>query len=475
MIRAYSLSELADVLGGELKGTLKGKSAHIQGISIDTRTLKPGDLFVAIKGPNFDGHGYLDKAIEAGAAGVVIASDSAEQDMPRIVVDDTFKALGRLGSFNREGFAGPLVAITGSCGKTSVKEMLAAIMAEEGKALATEGNLNNGFGVPLTLFRLGQQFSHAAVELGISAPGEMQYISEMTQPDVSVITNAAETHLKDLVDVAGVAHEKGFILDALSDQGTAILNLDDAFFSPWKERVQSRSERRVLSFSLENSQADAFASDVVSTDQGMSFNLHLRTEEGVQKRSLCIAFWGRHQVQNACCAALAAMAVNIGLDNIVQGLENARPYQRRGQRYRLSDQTLVIDETYNANPKATLAAVDQLADCQGKTILVLGDMLDLGAISDARHREVGEYARLKGVDYLGAFGQASAQAVESFGAQGCHFDDKEALAGWIRERLDHLHKADTDQAVTVLVKGSRGMEMLDIVRSLVGSRYKGER
>ncbi|AMO57176.1 hypothetical protein GZ77_16785 [Endozoicomonas montiporae] len=465
MIRAYQLSELAAELGGRLNG----QNLSVSGISIDSRSVQSGELFIAIKGPNFDGHAYVDKAIESGAAAVLVQEQPVNPDsFSYILVDDTSEALGQLGAFNRHQTDIPFLAITGSCGKTSVKEMLAAILDQEGSTLATHGNLNNAFGVPLTLFSVeaGNQF--AVIELGTSSPGEIGYISELTRPDVSVITNAAETHLDGLVDVAGVAQEKGFILDSLSPSGTAILNLDDDFFNDWQQRTLSGSEqRRVRSFSLNNSQADSYGSDIETTTEGMRFTLNLNG----QKRTLRIAFWGQHQVQNACCAAVAASAAGIGLDKIVQGLENARPYQRRGQRFALDDRTLVIDETYNANPKATLAAVDQLAECEGHRIMVLGDMLDLGAVSQQRHHDVGAYARDRGIETFIALGDASRQAVSAYGRDGRHFETKASLVSGLRSLLSELDVP----AVTVLVKGSRGMGMLDIVRSLVGSDYKGER
>lgn len=464
MIRAFKMSGLAQELGGELIGP----DQVITGISIDSRSVQPGELFIAIKGPNFDGHAYLQSATEAGAAGVLVQQRPGIKGLSSILVTDTFTALGRLGAFNRSLFHKPLVAITGSCGKTSVKEMLASILNESGSTLATKGNLNNGFGAPLTLFELSGQHQFAVVELGTSSPGEIKYTADLACPDVAVITNAAEAHLDELKSVAGVAQEKGFILDALTEDGIAILNRDDAFFNEWQSRTLSgHGRRKVLSFSLLSKDADCFAADVDSTAKGMAFTLHL----GGLGRSVQIAFWGGHQVQNACCAAMAAYAAGLPLDNIVQGLENARPYQRRGQRFQLDSQTLVIDETYNANPKATLAAVDQLAACDGHTIMVLGDMLDLGDVSAQRHLDIGEYACTKGIEYFVAYGAASRKAVEGYGGSAQHFENKESLSSWLKALLERFD----DEQKTVLVKGSRGMGMLDIVRSLVGSDYKGER
>ena len=456
MTRIFTLSMLAELLGG----TLHGEDAEINGLSIDTRTLKDGNLFIAIKGPRFDGHGYLQQALEAGAVGAV-TQEKINSSLPQIVVADTEKALGLIGAANRDGFDGTLIGVTGSCGKTSVKEMLRAIFSEQARTLATEGNLNNAFGTPLTLFRLEQAHRYAVIELGTSSPGEIDYISRMSRPDISLITNADETHLADLKSVEGVAYEKGFILDALSDEGIAVLNLGDRFYDQWRQRALDHSGRKVISFSLSDSEADCYASDVISAGAGVRFTLHVQR----QAVPVQLAFWGRHQVLNACCSAAVALAAHLPLDIIVQGLENARPYQRRGQRFTHASGAMLIDETYNANPRATFAAIDQLADCSGETIMVLADMLELGDVSDARHTEVGKYARERGIHRFLSFGSSAKLASKAFG-NGLHFDDRVELAKWLENHMS--------PETTVLVKGSRGMKMLDVIRTLAGSDYKGE-
>ena len=471
MIRPYRIHEIAEVV----KGSVLGADVEIAGISIDTRTIKPADLFIAIKGPNFDGHTFAAQAVESGAAAILVQQKLEGITVPQIIVTDTQQALGKLGCFNRNNFDQPLVAVTGTCGKTSVKEMLAAVLSERGETLATKGNLNNAFGVPLTLFGLTDQHQYAVVELGTSSPGEIDYISNLAKPDVAIITNAAENHLKDLHTLEGVIHEKGFILEHIRPGGTAILNKDDASFDLWSQRALKDSTRQVRSFSLDDSAADCYASDTVSTAEGMRFVLNLRSNEKLLQKPLTIAFWGNHQVKNACCAALAAHSVGLSLDMIVSGLENAQPFQRRGSRYQLSEKVLLIDESYNASPIATLAAVDQLSDCGGRTLMVLGDMLDLGDVAEARHGDIGAYARKKKIDAFFGFGELTQLSVNAFSADGRHFADKEALSKAAQDLMTEWHQNDPQQPITVLVKGSRGMEMLDVVRSLVGSEYKGER
>lgn len=466
MIRPFSLEEIARYIDGRLVG--EERSDAIDQVSIDSRTLPPGALFVAIRGSRFDGHDFLLQAEQAGAGAAVVEALEPGCALAQILVKDSFRALGLLGRMNREAFAGRVLAVTGSCGKTSVKEMLASILAQDGEVLATRGNLNNGFGVPLTLLELAGQ-DQAVVELGTSAPGEIQYIADLARPDIAVITNAAETHLLDLKSVAGVAQEKGAIVDALTEKGVAVLNRDDDFFQDWSDRALAVRGRQVISFAIGTTQADVYASHIKTTDQGMRFNLHVRG----QVAAVRLAFWGRYQVLNSCCAAAAALAGGVGLDIIVQGLENARPYQRRGLRYQVNRgarRLVIFDESYNANPRATQAAIDHLSECEGLKIMAFGDMLDLGSVAQTRHREIGAYARAAGVHYFAGFGSLAVLACQAFGKEGCHFENKEALSAWV-DRLFHNSSEDT---VSVLVKGSRGMGMLDVVRSLVGSDYKGE-
>lgn len=478
MIRPFILGEISAYLDGEL---LAGATAEmkrqtvaatpITGISIDSRVVSAGELFVAIKGPRFDGHQYLAKAREAGAIAAVVDTVSEDVDMIQIRVSDTFLALGKLGRLNRNEFTGRVIAITGSCGKTSVKEMLLAILSEQTKVLSTFGNLNNGYGVPLTLFRIEKSHENAVIEIGTSSPGEIGYLSTLAMPSVAVITNAAEAHLAGLESVQGVAEEKGFILDSLDEDGIAVLNREDVFFPIWRERVLAVSGRKILSFSLGSVEADCVGLNIRSSDRGMSFDL-CAFDESIPVN---LSFWGRHQVANACCAAIACLAVGVELATIVNGLEKARPFQRRGLRYTLStvpgrQPVIVFDETYNANPKATLAAIDQLSDCPGESVMVFGDMLELGAVSEERHREIGRYAREQGIEYFAGLGVHAKLACDEFGEEGCHFESKVALINWV----DSLINKTSGDALSILVKGSKGMEMLDVVRFLVGPEYKGE-
>ena len=464
MIEPLSLQQIADIVNGQLAG-FPADLPPINGVSIDTRTLQVGELYIAIKGPRFDGHDYLAQAQAAGAVAALTERWVSDGPLPQVIVSSSEEALGLLGAANRRLFRGSLVGVTGSCGKTSVKEMLMAIFSEAGKTLATAGNLNNALGTPLTLLKMDATHRYAVVEMGTSAPGEIAYIANMGQPDIAVITNAQEAHLAELKNVAGVAWEKGFILDALAKEGRAVLNLDDPFYGQWCERMRQQLGCRVISFSVQNPEADCYATDIQPNANGTAFTLCM----GKARQRVQLALWGRYQVGNACCAAAVAMAQGQPLDIIVRGLENARAYQRRGLRFTHDSGAVLIDETYNANPHATRAAIDQLADCGGNTIMVFGDMLELGELSDQRHRDIGDYARVRGIDEFLSYGSSARLAAQTFGA-GRHFEDKSALISWLKIRLQSNH----NKAQAVLVKGSRGMKMLEIIQALMGADYKGD-
>lgn len=455
------LADIAAIVAGELYGDCPF-SVSVSSVGIDTRTLTFDSLFVALKGQRVDGHTLLNQAQQAGAVVALTNYVVAETTLPQIVVQDTAHALGLLGAANRQLFSGNVAAITGSCGKTSVKELLRSIFSLQGKTLATDGNLNNALGVPLTLCRIDATHQYAVVEMGTSSPGEIAYIANLGRPTIATITNAADSHLEELHSVAGVAEEKGAIFDALPDNGIAVLNADDVFCESWRQRVMQQPQRKVCTFSLQDRGADCYASVIVQTEQGMSFMLHApHYGEAVP---VSIAFWGSHQVSNACCAALIALASGVSFVNVVAGLEQARPFLRRGQRFKHCSGATVVDETYNANPQATRAALDALAAQQGERFMVLGDMLELGASAEQSHQAIGDYAREKGIEHFLSFGPYAKLASTAFG-NGLHFEDKAALAHWLNNRLIQL---DTTPA-TVVVKGSNGMKMIEIVDALVRS------
>lgn len=437
------LHEAADALGAHWAG----EDVMLQGVGTDTRTLQTGQLFVALHGPNFDGHDYLAEAKAKGAAACMVEKPVA--NCSALIVGDTRLALGQLARVWRHHFAMPLVAVTGSNGKTTVKEMLASIFAQLGEVLATRGNLNNDIGVPLTLLGLDSRHSSAVVELGANHAGEIAYLTALAEPNVAVITNAASAHLEGFGTLNGVANAKGEIFQGLKEDGTAIINADDEFASLWRGLAK---DKKVLSFGLQNP-ADIAAQWQVG-DRGSQ--IHVSTPEG--KVKLQLALLGEHNVMNALAAIAAAQAAGVKLTTIKAGLEAMQPVAGRLQLKAGIHGSRIIDDTYNANPASLAAAIEVLAGFTGKHILVLGDMGELGDETRELHAQAGRFARAHGVDRLYTVGPMAAAAVEAFGKEAQQCDSHEAASNVLQQEL-------TDD-VTVLVKGSRLSRMERVVQRL---------
>ncbi len=441
-----SLSILADVLDAPLKG----QDVVFTGVCHDTRTLTRGDLYVAIKGEHFDGHSFLAEAINAGAAGALLARDM-DTLLPYVRVPDTRLALGSLGAFWRGQFKKiPVIAVTGSNGKTTVKEMLGAILGETGPGCVTRGNLNNDIGVPLTLSRLRAEHRYAVIEMGMNHPGEIEYLSHLTQPTIALINNAAEAHLAGVGTVEDVARAKGEIFTGLAVDGTAVLNADDAYFSLWKGMI---GKRRCLSFGLDHP-ADVSA-EYRHTDTGSTIHLKTTTHGDIDMR---VPLLGRHNVMNTLAATGAALAAGAALDHVKTGLEKLRTVSGRLEVKRGISGARIIDDTYNANPASVAAGLQVLREFPGERVLVLGDMGELGAAAPDIHYRVGELASRVGVQRLYAVGDLARIAVAAFGKGARHFETPEAL---IEALQDCLHAE-----MTVLVKGSRLMRMERIVAGI---------
>jgi len=440
-----SLAEAARALGI----APPSEQTVVRGVSTDSRTLQAGELFVALRGPSFDGHDFIDAARERGAAAYLVDHAVAGAE-PTLVVPDTRLALGRLARRWRERFSAPLVAVTGSNGKTTVKEMLAAILGTLGPTLATRGNLNNDIGVPLTLFGLRAEHRYAVIEMGANHPGEIAYLTEIARPDVALITNAGEAHLEGFGSVAGVAHAKGEIYGGLGPDGVAAINADDAYASLWMELAGARRQVR---FALE-------AEAEVSADwrpAAAGSELAVRTAAGDFEVHLPLA--GRHNVMNALAACAAASAAGCSTEAMRAGLAGLQPVPGRLVRRAAHAGAVLIDDTYNANPGSLQAALDVLAACEGERYFVLGDMAELGATGAALHAHAGEQARTAGVERLYCLGELAAGACERFGAGARAFDSREALVEALR--------GDLHAGVTVLVKGSRRMKLDEVVAALV--------
>jgi len=444
---AMRLSEAAAVLEAHRSGA----DVRFAGLSTDTRTLTTDNLFFALVGPRFDGHDYVEQARAAGAAAAAV-SRGIDTMLPLLQVDDTRLALGRLAAHWRGRFAFPVIGVTGSNGKTTVKEMLAAILSTAGPVLATRGNLNNDIGVPLTLAGLAPEHIGAVIEMGANHPGEIAYLTTLARPTVGIVTNAGPAHLEGFGSIAGVARAKGELFAGLADDAVAVINADDTYADLWRGLA---GKRRVLSFGLT---ADADVSGDYRSSDGHA-RLRLRTPVGGAELDLPMP--GRHNALNALGAAAAALATGADLATVRRGLESLMPVAGRLQRRRRRDGGIVLDDTYNANPGSLAAAIDVLCEMPAPRWLVFGDMGELGPEAAALHAEVGAYARAAGIDALYCLGELAAQAARSFGpgARAC-MDFDELLAAL---------RADLNAEVTLLVKGSRRMGMERVVRALAGT------
>ncbi|MGE1176448.1 UDP-N-acetylmuramoyl-tripeptide--D-alanyl-D-alanine ligase [Pseudomonas sp. BW7P1] len=450
MLKALKLSELTNALDARLISA----DASFDGVSIDSRAIKAGQLFIALTGPRFDGHDYLNEVATKGAVAALVEREVGDSTLPQLLVKDTRQALGQLGALNRAAFTRPVAAITGSSGKTTVKEMLASILRTRGAVLATRGNLNNDLGAPLTLLELAPEHTAAVIELGASRLGEIAYTVGLTRPHVAILNNAGTAHVGEFGGPEKIVEAKGEIIDGLAADGIAVLNFDDKAFGIWKTRAGAR---KVLTFSLSNPQADFYASDLSTDARGCpSFNLH--TPEGVEPVQLNLL--GTHNVANAMAAAAAAHALGVSLFGIVTGLGAVQPVKGRTVAQLAKNGMRVIDDTYNANPTSMCAAVDILAGFSGRTVLVLGDIGELGDWAEQGHRDVGEYARGK-VSALYAVGPNMVHAVNAFGKEAHHF-------GTQAELIQALG-AEQDKNTTILIKGSRSAAMENIVAALCGT------
>jgi len=450
MLKPMTLSQLTAALSARLVGA----DASFSGVSIDSRSVGAGELFVALAGPRFDGHDYLADVQAKGAVAALVEREVANVDLPQLVVADSRLALGQLGALNRAGYDKPVVAITGSSGKTTVKEMLACILRTRGPVHATRGNLNNDLGAPLTLLEIAPQHSAAVIELGASRIGEIRYTVGLTQPQVVIINNAGTAHVGEFGGPEKIVEAKGEILEGLGEGGTAILNLDDKAFAIWKARAAAH---KVISFARSDARADFHATDIGRDARGCpSFTLHgAGASVAVQLNVL-----GEHNVSNALAAAAAAHAVGLSLSGIAAGLNAMQPVKGRTVAQIAPSGVRVIDDSYNANPTSMCAAIDILAGFSGRTVLVLGDIGELGQWAEEGHRQVGDYARGK-VDALYAVGTNMTHAVKVFGANGRHFATQAELIEAVR--------AETASNTTILIKGSRSAAMENVVAALCGA------
>ena len=436
-----------------MEGQLSGADRRFTGCSYDSRTLQPGELFIALRGPQRDGHDFIPEALARGAGAALVDRDAA-YPLPVIKVDDARKRAGLLAGHWRAGFDLPVIAVTGSNGKTTVKEMISAILSVNAEVLCTRGNLNNDIGVPLTLFRLAPGYSYAVVEMGANHPGEIRWLSRIARPDVALITQCAPAHLEGFGSVAGVAKAKAEIYDGLAPGGAAVVNIDDEYAGLWLERTR---RHRQLTFGMAAG-ADVRAGniDLAAGAGGARFDLVFNGAGTAVELSLA----GSHNVMNALAAAACCLAVGIPPEQVSAGLRNVQPVKGRMQLKRGIQDTHIFDDTYNANPASLDAALRVASEMPGPAWLALGDMGELGPTAAGLHEQAGARARELGIERLYGLGELAAHAVAGFGAGAAHFRTLDDLVGTLRR--------DLRPGVVLLVKGSRSMAMERVVAALAG-------
>ncbi len=446
--------ELGDCIA-PLSARLSGENGDrvvVRGVSIDTRTLKPGELYVAIKGERFDGHEFVQAAQAAGAAAIMV-HEEVDSQLPQLRVGDTQRALGQLGKFWAARFGIPTIAVTGSNGKTTVKEILTSILQQQGPVLATKGNLNNELGVPLTLLNMRREHIYAVIEMGANHAGEIARLVALAEPDVAIVTNIGTAHLEGFGSVAGIARAKSEIYAGLRADGYGVINADD-HYADFMRAACTHCRTREFGF---NQDADVYAlpgEELVIAASGKRLAPRFRLR-------------GQHNILNALAAVAAVQCLDIQGDSIIAGLEAVSGVPGRMETKQGLEGAVIIDDSYNANPDSARSSIRVLADCQGKRFLVLGDMAELGSNAELLHQSVGKFAQEQGIDGVWTTGTLSSSARQGFSdsrkddadCPGAHFVDHDALLADLRGHLSN--------EVTVLVKGSRSARMERIVQALL--------
>jgi UDP-N-acetylmuramoyl-tripeptide--D-alanyl-D-alanine ligase len=467
-----SMSEIAEKIGAEMIG----EDVDISTVFTDSRREDPNGLFVALKGPHFDAHRFVDEMLDSGASGVVV-EHLVETDKTQIVVSNTRLALAEIARLNRNKSQAKYIAITGSSGKTTVKEMVASILQLSGKTFATLGNLNNDIGVPLTLLDIDETIEFGVVELGANHAGEVAFTADITRPDVALVNNVSAAHLEGFGDLHGVASAKREIYSALSQDGVAVLNGDDDFFDYFQKKIIAKK----MVFSVK-ADADVMAKNIqLNENQSSTFELHYKQ----QLVTIRLPIVGRHNVANALAAASCCLAVGISLSQIAAGLKNTPVVAGRLAIHQLGSGCRMIDDTYNANVASMKAAIDLLSQYPAPKILVLGDMAELGESGRQYHQQVGEYAKQAGIDKLFSCGVLTQFSQMAFtedddayrmshqkqldrisDARGQHFNHQKELVKKLKQ--------EAIAGATILIKGSRSAHMENIVQALLENVGDGD-
>ncbi len=462
---SWALKDLQQAVEGEFIGALDhDQRVCFSSVSTDTRTLKPGALYIAIKGERFDGHGFIAQAIQQGAVAVLV-SEVVKSIVPAILVDDTTLALGRFAKWHRQQMpVKKLIAVTGSNGKTTTKSLLLNIFQKVGCTLATEGNLNNNLGVPRTLLNLRPEHEFAIIEMGANHRQEIAYLTQLAEPDIAVITNAGDAHLEGFGSLQGIVEGKGEIFQglnkhAIKKDGIAVINADSNGYLDWVQMIKTLGVVKVVRFG-ESDKADIVISNLNTTDEGIRFNL---TIYGVSYK-VNMPVLGAHNAHNA--AACVAISLSAGLSwcEILPGLNSFTGVAGRLQPQAISTGWL-IDDSYNANPTSVKAGIHTLVNLVGQSILCLGAMAELGEGADEAHQEIARYAKQQGVNWLFVYGAATQNMPKAFGEQAFYFDSHEQLAEQVSEILKGY--TQSSEAVNVLVKGSRSANMEKVSQLLL--------
>ncbi|MBI3171406.1 MAG: UDP-N-acetylmuramoyl-tripeptide--D-alanyl-D-alanine ligase [Hydrocarboniphaga effusa] len=442
-------------LARRLEVPLEGRDPRFRRVTTDTRQIERGDLFVALKGDHFDGHDFIAQAQKLSAAGALV-SRRVDCELPQVVVDDTLHGLQNYAASWRGDFETPVVAVTGSNGKTTVKQMLSSICQARGPVLATQGNLNNHIGVPLTLLSLRREHRTAVVEMGANHPGEIARLAELARPEIGVVNNSGDAHLEGFGSREGVARAKGELFAALGGNGIAVINADDPFAPLWREMAQ---EADAITFGLsDEANVQALSVQAEPPESPQRTHFQLRTPEG--RHSVLLPLPGLHNVRNALAAAACAVALGMDARDIAAGLLTVKLPPGRLSWCKALNGARLLDDSYNANPASLQAGLELRASMKGRRWLVLGDMGELGPGAEELHREAGLAAKKLGVERLYALGPLSRSAARGFGEGAVHFNDLAELIAEVGQRL----AAD----VAVLVKGSRSSRMERVVAGLTG-------
>lgn len=446
-----TLSQLAQITHGELVG----EDITIAAVSTDTRTIESGSLFVALVGERFDAHNFCQQAVESGA-GALLVQKRLDVNVPQVIVADSKIALGEVAAWVHQTCQTPTVAITGSCGKTTVKEMVASILQQKGQVLFTAGNFNNDIGVPLTLLRSQSEDDYAVIELGANHIGEIAYTTQLVKPDIALVNNVAAAHLEGFGSLDGVKQAKGEIYQGLSAGGVAVVNLDSNGDVLWRPVL---ADKKVITFSQSNTQADFYASDIEMDEEGKaSFILHI--SESSQEIELSLGIIGQHNVLNAIAASIIALQMGATMEEIHSGLMHLNKVKGRVDVEQLSQSVKLIDDSYNASVPAMKAAVDLLGAFRGQRWLILGNMAELGEESLALHRQVGEHAAPQKFEHVLTYG-ADAKVISDL-CDGIHFETHQDMIDYIKQHLDQT----VSENHTMLVKGANGARMFEVAAAL---------